>query len=568
MTATETPPEALDSADGNHETGAPGGANPESGDRLFRLVASNDHKDVGRMWIGFSLLFFVGLVALGLALSIERLDVEAQIFGSVTRTFQGWILFRTAAIFLVVIPMFIGIATVITPLQVGSAAIAFPRMAAAAFWTWLFASVIHIISFVADGGLGPAQTTSVPSTLLTMVSLGFIIVALLGASIAIATTIVALRPTGMGLIEVPAFSWSMLVATSIWLLSLPVLVASLIFAYVDLQGRPFVALGDPDLLWARVEWAWSQPQVFAYAIPVLGILADIIPVKTQSRQAGRPVLLGMIGAFGALSFGAWAQSFYSKGADPLFVDGNLIYDELLYILFGIVIFLPAFGAFSGAMDQIRRGKLPRKPEGSFYASIFGALLLLGAVVIGEVRVLSGLLDLIGFNPSFSALESDGVLLASSGAILAMVVAAAMTSAAAALVFWAPKIFGGYAIETLALLAGLAALAGGILVGVADLISALDGQPDDPRAIMSIEGLTATTNLIAVIGAGLLAAAALGIILSVIPASRSKELLPDDPWDGHTLEWATSSPPPIGNFAEPVGRVRSAEPLLDELEEAR
>ena len=86
--------------------------------------------------------------------------------------------------------------------------------------------------------------------------------------------------------------------------------------------------------------------------------------------------------------------------------------------------------------------------------------------------------------------------------------------------------------------------------------------------MSIEGLTATTNLIAVIGAGLLAAAALGIILSVIPARRSKELLPDDPWDGHTLEWATSSPPPIGNFAEPVGTVRSAEPLLDELEGAR
>ena len=550
MTATETPQEAHEHLDEHHD-----GEMADSADGLYRLVASNDHKDVGRLWIGASLLFFVVLAALGVVNNIERIAIDPQIWGSVSRAFQSWTLFRTGAIFMVVIPMFIGLSTVVTPLQVGSASIAFPRLAAASFWAWLFGSFVHIVSFLADGGLGPAQTTSQQSTLLTMTSLSFMIIALLGASVCIATTVVALRPTGMTLIDVPAFSWSMLVATSIWLLSLPVLISNMILAYVDLQGRPFLDLGNPDLLWARLEWAWSQPQVFAYAIPVLGILADIIPTQTRSRQAGRPVLLGMIGVFGVLSFGAWAQSFWSKGADPAFPDGNFIYEEFLYIAFGILIFLPAFGAFSGAMDQIRRGSAP-KPGGALLGAVSGALLLLGAVVAGEIRVI----------PFFDSLEVDDVLLSSSTSILMLVFAAAMASSLGALVYWAPKIFGGYAVEPLALLGAVAMLAGGFAAGLGNLISAFDGQPDDIRFVDNVDGLISSMNVLSTVGVALIAVGALATIGSVLPAGRSSETLPDDPWDGQTLEWATPSPPPVGNFVEPVGVVRSPEPLLDEIEE--
>ena len=562
MTATETQPEAHEDIGETHE--AEMGA--ASSDGLYRLIASNDHKDVGRMWIAMSLIFFVGLAALGVVNEIERISVDPQIWGSVSRAFQSWVLFRTGAIFMVVIPMFIGLATVVTPLQVGSAAIAFPRLTAASFWGWLFASIIHVVSFLADGGLGPAQTTSQQSTLLTMTSLSFMIIALLGASVAIATTIVALRPTGMTLIDVPAFSWSMLVATSIWLLSLPVLISNMILAYVDLQGRPFLDLGNPDLLWSRLEWAWSQPQVFAYAIPVLGILADVMPVQTKSRQAGRPILLGMIGMFGVLSFGAWAQSFWSKGGDPAFENGNFIYEETLYILFGLLIFLPAFGAFSGSMDQIRRGTAPN-PGGALVGVASGALLLLGATVAGELRVLAGLLDLLGVNPSWSALETNGVLLSSSTGILLMVVAAAMASAIGGLVHWAPKIFGGFAVDPLAALGAMALLGGGVAAGVGNIISAFDGQPDDIRFVDNVDGLISTMNVLSTVGLAMMAAGALAMIGSILPAGRSKEVISDDPWGGQTLEWASPSPPPIGNFVEPVGVVRSPEPLLDEIEGA-
>ena len=374
-----------------------------------------------------------------------------------------------------------------------------------------------------------------------------------------ATTVVALRPTGMALIDVPAFSWSMLVACSIWLLSLPVLISNMILVYVDLQGRPAIDLGDGDLIWARVEWAWSQPQVFAYAIPVLGVLSDILPTQTQTRQTARPLLLGFIGLFGALAFGAWAQSFWSKG-------DNFIYEEPLYVIFGLAILLPAFLGFSGAMDQIRRGSFP-KIGGAFIGSVSGALLLLDAVVIGIVRVVSAAPNIVNRNPAFRALASeDEILLSSSTGILIAVVAAAMASAMGALVYWSPKIFGGFALDSAAVFGSMLLLMGGVAAGVANLISAIDGQADDVRFVTDVSGLTSTMNLVSFIGVVAIAGGAVMMILSVLPARSRKETISDDPWGGQTLEWTTPSPPPIGNFIEPVGVVRSPEPLLDEIEE--
>ena len=536
---------------------------PIEGDGLYRLVASNDHKMVGRLWIGASLLLLLGLSVLGVINDIERVDLgSAEIFGSVTKYFQSWVLFRTGAIFMVVIPLFIGLATVIVPLQVGSASIAFPRLAAAAFWGWLFAAAVHIASFLADGGLGPTVGTRTEGTLLTIVSLGFMIVALLAASVCIATTIIALRPTGMTLIRVPVFSWSMLVATSVWLFSLPVLIANLIFSYVDLQGRPPIEFGNPDELWARVEWAWAQPQIFAYAIPVLGILGDIVPVAAKQRQANRPVLLSFIGLFGLLSFGAWAQSFLSLGADPAFQAaadpadrGNFLYEEFLFIAFGLVVFVPVFLAIGGIMDTIRRGTTPR-PGGALIASVYGALLLLGAVIIGEIRVI----------PLWDGLHEDNVLLSSSTAMFAVVTTASISAAIGGLVHWGPKIFGGFVKDPIATLASLGVFIGGILLGIANLLSAFGGQPDVSVASLD-SSLAETMNVIAVIGSVLVAVGVVVLFAAVIPAIASSEQLADDPWDGHTLEWATTSPPPVGNFAEPLETVRSSEPLLDEFEEA-
>ncbi|MDW3176670.1 MAG: cbb3-type cytochrome c oxidase subunit I [Acidimicrobiia bacterium] len=524
-------------------------------DGLYRLVASNDHKMVGRLWIGASVLFLLAVAILGVVSNIERISLDGiGVFGDVATYFQSWALFRTAAIFMVVVPLFIGIATVIVPLQIGSASVAFPRLAAASFWSWFMASSIHIASFLADGGLGPAEGTNDEGTVLSIVSLGLMIVSILAASVCIATSVIALRPAGMTLVRVPAFTWSMLVATSVWLFSLPVLIANLIYAYVDLQGREPIAFGNPDRLWSSIEWAWSQPQVYAYAIPVLGVLADVVPVSAKHRQANRSVVLALIGLFGVLSFGAWAQHALSRGADPVFEGGNYIYDEFLYIAFGLVVVLPVLGVLGGVADTLRRGSIP-KLSAAFLGALTGVILVLGAATAGALRVI----------PLWDALHEENQLLSSSTAQLSLVFAAAIASGIGALAYWSPKIFGGYANEPLAMLGVMAVFMGGLTAGVADMVSAFLGQPDISVAPVS-ESAVETMNLMVVIGLVLIAGGALALIGALVPAASSDEQLPDDPWDGHTLEWAAPSPPPVGNFVEALEVVASAEPLLDEFEE--
>ena len=129
MTATETQEEVHEDVDTSSDAAVPTAA-----------LALNDHKSVGRMWIGASLLFLVLVSILGIVTNLERLSLGgAEIFGSNATYFQGWVLYRTGAIFLVALPLFIGIATAIVPLQIGSPSIAFPRLAAASFL-----SLIHI----------------------------------------------------------------------------------------------------------------------------------------------------------------------------------------------------------------------------------------------------------------------------------------------------------------------------------------------------------------------------------------------------------------------------------------
>lgn len=526
-------------------------------DGLYLLVASNDHKSIGRLWIGLASVFLVAFGVLALLAALERVSLGGiDLFADVSSYFQAWTLVRTSAVLLVVLPMFIGIATVVVPLQVGSPSIAFPRFAAASFWAWLVGAGAHLASFLADGGLGPAAGTDRDGTLLTITSIGLMVVAIVGASICIVTTVIALRPAGMNLMRVPVFSWSMLVAGSVWLLSLPVLLANLLYAYVDLQGRDPIAFGNPDRLWADLEWAFTQPQVYAYAIPVLGIAAEIVPVLAKVRQANRPVVLTLIGLFGALSFGAWAQHSFSRGADPAFADGNLIYEEFLYAAFALAIIVPTLGVLGGVADNLRRGTMPR-PGAALIGSIAGLLLLAAAAIVGAIRVL----------PFLDTLHEDNVLLSSATAHLNLITAAAVASAIAALVWWSPKVFGGYMPDPIALAAIALVMIGGLVGGLADLISAFLGQPDVSISDAVEDGVEAMNGL-AVAGAGAFLLGALALGAAAVRTVASDETIPDDPWDGHTLEWAAPSPPPVGNFVEALDPVTSEAPLLDEFEEVR
>ena len=506
---------------------------------LYELVTTGDHTTLGRLYVLCSAIFLVGVGVLGVLSGAEKLDTTSvDLFGGVTSTWQTFVAFRLGLVFCGVLPLFIGLATAIVPLQVGSPAIAFPRAAAAAFWAWLLGAGLLIGGFAADGGLGEAPGltggTSSDGVALTLLGIGLLVVSLLLAAVCVATTVIALRTPGMTLRRVPAFSWSMLVAASVWFLTLPVLFGRIVLAYVDYTHSQTL-YGAENALYNQVRWVFGQPTVYAFAIPALGIVTDIIPVAARVRQRLYDIVLGSIALFGLLAVGSFASA-------------PDITDKFVFIAVGFVIVVPALALFGAWADTLRQG-MPNStsPIGAFGLALFGAIALLGGIVAGMLNVLKPL-ELRGT----SAIDGQ----------MAVVLLSSVMIGVGGIVYWSSKLTGRAVPEGLARLAVLPLLGGAVLAGGAEVIAGFFDQPTG-LVTSSVRSTAEAMDVVALVGYGLFALGLFvvlaGVARTFAPGGRSA---PPDPWHGHTLEWAAGSPPPVGNFREALPTVRSERPLLD------
>ncbi len=531
-TITESPPEVAEQAAVSHHD------NPlERG--VAGMLTTTDHKKIGAMYVRLSLIFAAVIAIVGAVAGLETLDADSiDIFGGATAFAQTLSLSRTGLAVLVVMPLLVGIGTAVVPLQVGSPSIAFPRASAAGFWTWLVGAGAYVGSFIVDGGFTSGANVDNRAVALTIASLGVTIAGLLLSMLCIATTVIALRPAGMSLRRVPALAWSMLIAAVIWMLSMAVLIANLVVDYVALQhtDRDVEALNS-------IAWMLSGPQVFAFAIPVLGIIGDILPVATQQKQKLYDVLLGGIAVFGLFSFGGFVQSSYDLGTRD-------VTEEFLYIVLALALVLPMFAVFGGFADTLRLGRKSLSLSTPFVGAIAALLMLFAGVGANALRVLGHWGELGDWNQT--RIMDVGVM---NYALLA-----GLLAGVAGAFFWAPKIFGRRLNEGIGSLAVLALLAGTVVLSLPQVIAGFFENDQDTTDIL---------NLIAMIGGFIVAAGALlalgAIALGVL--KKATEVVPDNPWKGYTLEWATTSPPPVGNFAAPVAHVMSETPLLDEVAEA-
>lgn len=522
---------------------------------LYDALTTTDHKRIGRLWLRAGVVFLVGAVVLGVLVGLERLDGETvDVFGGANAFFQMWALSRFGLALLVAAPLFIGLATVVVPMQVGSTNIAFPRAALAAAWGFLIGAGIMIVAVLANGGWGAVDRASGDerdAVALTLVGMGMVVVSLLLASLCIATTAVSARVKGMTLLRVPLFTWSMLVACAVWLLTLPVLLANLLIAYVDLHNGPGTFGGElsGDLgVFAQVHWLVEQPQVYAFAIPVLGVLGSVVPVAAGVRAARHGLSMALIGLFGLLSVGAWAQPFFQP-TNPSLVR----YDEkFVYIAFGIAAIVPLLGALGGAADTLVRGRenIVGLPPAHLLGALASALVLLAGVAGGVARVIEPF-ELGG------RITVDGVA--------HLVLFAAVTSAVAGIWFWAPKI-GGRELSPVSGRGAVVMLAGGaVLLGGAQVVNGFFETSLSPL-VAPTDDTADALNVVSLVGGLVVALGALGVLAGLLASMRPGPAGADDPWGGQTLEWATATPPPPGNFAEPPALVTSEAPLLDSPDE--
>ncbi len=512
MALTETRPSTDDDAVADGPTTAPS--------PIEELVGSGDHLTIGRLFIGFSLVF-LALASLGLLLGgIDALDSD----GLIGLVDSLWNSALAAMVMMGALPLLLGIAIYIVPLQVGSPAIAFPRAAALSLWGWVISAGIFAVGVALDGGV---SGNDLDGARLSNVALGAMMVSLSLGAVCVATTVLSHRPLGMGLSKVPFFSWSMLVAAPVWILTFGSTVAHVFVGQISQADAPALAAGYA----AGISWFLRVPAVFMLAIPVLGIAADVVAKNVGRRVAPHGVVQALIGAYAVLSFGAWTQT---PRALQTFV----------WVIWVLLAAVPVVALLGALADCLRHGK--PTASAALVGSVLAFLHILGAVLAGALQGLdtSGSGSLFGFDTA--ALEwSQGFFL----------MGAAVVGGLAGLAHWSRRLVAAPAPEAQAKGAITAVLAGSGLLASAYLVEGLAGANDQSLTAEVLAALVAVGAVLTLLGA-------LGGLGMVLSAARSGADNPDPDDDGGlTLEWAPAGVP-VAGVARDLAYVNSPYPLLD------
>lgn len=541
----------------DHAQASPSGVSdsPLSDSPLVALdsyFGAGDHKMVGRLWLPCSVLFLLAGTVVSVVAAAEQVDLSGFTISDDAAAFtQLWSLGRDLLIFGGVVPLFVALAIYIVPLQVGSFSLAFPRGAAAAFWTWLMGIILLIVSYAAGGGPGGWSTDHV---LMWASALGFVVLALVWAMVCIASTVLGARTAGMDLDRVPVATWGFLVFSLGGLFSLPLVIAQLILGYLDVKHGFLADETSRIALVGVVNSVSLAPGLYWLAVPALAIGVEAIGVHTNRPARFHRSVLGLIGLLGVVAFGADMFSFAGSGRQIAFDNGLLVVALIVSVL-------PILATLGLAGDSLRNGSI--KVRTPLVAGLLSGVLLLSGAVAALLGVVWPIVGFLNKNFDTELSLDDSLDLASTSfheGIRGLVIAAAVLGAIAGIHHWAHKIWGRSLDDRLGLLTALAAAGGGFVWGIGGIVAGFLGQASLPVVADSIPDGVEAMNGVSTAGLALLTLAALLLLANVAKAAAGSGSA-NEPWQGVTLEWATTSPPPPTNFAAlPV--VRSATPLAD------
>ena len=512
---------------------------------LYEWLTTTDHKKIGAMYITTAFGFFLlgGIFALvirsELALpGIQFVDPETynQLF-----TIHG-----TTMIFLFVMPMMTGLANYIVPLQIGAADMAFPRINALSFWMIPLGGLLLFSGYAVGGaadagwtGYAPLSEQSGTGVDLWIASLTLLGMSSVLGSINFLATIFKMRAPGMTLLRMPMFVWNTLVTSVLLLFSVPVLTAGLMMLFIDRNyGGGFFdpALGGNPILWQNVFWFFGHPEVYVLILPAFGIVTEILPVFSRKPLFGYKAFVFATSAIGALGFTVWAHHMFTTGAVYL----------PYFSFFTFLISVPTGIKFFNWLSTMWGGKL-RFDTPLLYSLGFISLFLIGGLD-------GAFLAVVPFD--FHVQDTYWVV----SHLHYVLVAGSVFGIFAGLFYWFPKMTGRALNERLGKFQFVLMFVGTNLAFFPMHLLGLDGMV---RRIVDYAPNPGWTelNFTSTIGAFTIAVSILPFLWNVFITLRSPRTAGDDPWDGNTLEWATTSPPPPYNF-DTLPPVRSERPLFD------
>ncbi len=505
--------------------------------KVAAWTVSSDHKKIGRLMAGEAMVAGIAAAVIGVLIGLERMSNGYGIFPG-DATPQLVALFRYLLVFGALAPFMIGIAVAVVPMQVGSRAIAFPRLAQFGFWAWDLGSVLVIISLVANGGPVGGNSNMVD---LYVLGVGMAAAGLAAAAVSVASTVLTSRAPGMTTDMVPALSWGGLVSSVAAVLALPVVIGTVAYLYVD-HTYARAAFGGNKAVSDWLGFALTQPMTYVFAVVAAAVLADIAPVAAGARNPLRGAVYAGLGLISTGLLGAVTQSQHTLATDGSAAD--TVSSLIPYLLLNGLPVLGVLVVLGASLFVLKQGS-PKVGAAFVFAFMGTGVLLLGMVA-------SMLQNLEAAGLAGTVFEEGATTLVVHGSVMAGL---------GALLHWAPKLWGVVVPEGKALPLVGASLIGAVLAGAGNLLAGFSDQPAGAVDAFDYDGPRALWNVVVVAGHALFALGLVGVALAIVSALRSGATTSDDPWNGHTLEWAIPSPAPRDNFAA-LATVGSAEPVLD------
>lgn len=495
---------------------------------------STDHKVIGIQYLVTTFIFYLIGGALASAVRTELATPDSD-FVSRELYNSFFTIHATIMIFLWIVPASTGgFGNYLIPLMVGAKDMAFPKLNAVAFWMIPPGGILLLSSFFV-GAAGSGWTSYPPLSLINGQAgelIWILSVLVLGTSsilgaVNFLVTILKMRLPGMTLHQMPLFCWAMLATSALILVSTPVLAGALILLSFDLvAGTAFfnpTGGGDP-IVYQHMFWFYSHPAVYIMILPVFGMISDILPV-----HARKPIF-----GYRAIAYSSLAISFLGLivWAHHMFTSGTPAWLRMFFMIATMIIAIPTGIKVFSWLATIWGGKLNLNS-----AMLFG----MGFVSMFVIGGLSGIMlasvpvDIHVHDTYFVVAHLHYVLF--GGSVFGLY---------AGIYHWFPKMTGRMVNETWGRIHFALTLIGFNLCFLPMHKLGLEGMP---RRVAEYDPKFATLNLMATVGAYILAVSTIPFVINAVWSWMYGPKASGNPWKALTLEWMTSSPPPVENFHE-------------------
>ena len=505
-------------------------------------ITSIDHKKIGIMYVILGLVMLLRGFSDALMMRAQQVLSFGDSMGFLPPHHydQVFTAHGVIMIFFVAMPLVTGLMNFVVPLQIGARDVAFPFLNNFSFWMTTCGALLVMLSlfvgeFARTGWLAYPPLSGILASPDAGVdyyiwSLQIAGVGTLLSGINLIATIVKLRAPGMTLMKMPIFTWTALCTNVLIVAAFPVLTAVLALLWLDrCAGTNFFTnqLGGNAMMYVNLIWIWGHPEVYILILPAFGVFSEIVSTFSGKRLFGYASMVYATVVITILSYLVWLHHFFTMGSGASVNSFFGITTMIISIPTGAKIFNWLFTIYHGRV----RFELPM-------------MWTLGFMVTFTIGGMTGVL--LAVPPADFALHNSLFLIAHFHNVI---IGGVLFGMLAGITYWFPKAFGfrldpfwgkcsfwfwltgfWFAFTPLYVLG---------LMGVTRRLSHFD----DPSLRIWFE--------IAAFGAGLVFLGIISFLIQLVVSFMKRDQLRDttgDPWNGRTLEWSTSSPPPVYNFA--------------------